>query len=879
MPDGNKKDRQKEGEALSSRNGKPEGRRDPDTAPSIPGVAAWEWNIPAGTCAFSPEWSRMLLQENVAELSARDPDWWQHHIHEEDLDDVLRACRDIEEGRSSVLDVVFRLRRGDGCWAWLHSRGTVAESRDGAPYRFSGIISDISRLRSDSKFQQGNSGVGDLNYNAMLENSPDMYVRMDQELFPLYINPVAAQYMAREREQYSFYESLEELKIEPKQLEFLQTNVNRVFEEKVAVRELVSFTSAYGETITGEYSFWPEFDAQGRVTCAMTHFRDLTDQARAQQKALLNEQRLDALYKLTQMEDQPESEVLDFVMNSLLKLTSSGSGFIFIPEGEPVGKGFMLWSDDHYRRLDTRHLPGGELPKDLWDLVTDEDGGINFRSVRNGDGITPVHVSFDGNMPVYRSMIAPGTEGDRLVLLAGVCNKASDYVESDLQQLETFINGAWLILRRRRFVGELRWAKEAAEQANKAKSEFLANVSHELRTPLNGILSMLQLLDLMPHDEQHREYIGAALYSGKTLMRIISDILDFSRMESGKMQLSPEVFNIKDTMRETLRLFKERTEKKGLGFQVDIDESLPDSLIGDDARLRQIVFNIVDNALKFTDSGGITVACSLLHSEDNGKARVYLGVRDTGIGIPKEQQERIFDAFTQVDSSSTRKHAGTGLGLAIVKRLVALMDGTLSVESTVGKGTTLHCSLVFDLPLEKQIDTTSAPLSLKTEETAPLDILVAEDDQVGRFALRAFLQRAGHRPVCVENGRQALEAVQLYHFDCLFTDIQMPDMDGLEVARRIRENSLEDIRPTAEVRALLVKAMPGAKLHERGVDPRMPIVAVSAHAMTGDRERFLQQGITEYISKPIVVEHLAAVLEKLREPMKPEETENAASHR
>ena len=859
-------------------------RRSPDASPLITGVAFWEWNVPDAVCLFSPEWLRILLKTDTRLLTSDAPEWWREHVHQDDIEELRGACSAVIEGRSTVLDAVFRMLRNDGCWAWLHSRGNVTETRDGRPFRVSGIISDISRLRSDPKFQQG-FGVGDLNYHAMLENSPDMYVRMDRELFPLYINPVAAKYMARERDQYSFNDTLDELKIEPGQLEFLKRNVSRVYDEKIAVREPVSFTSAYGETITGEYSFWPEFDAEGRVACAMTHFRDLTEQTRAQQRALLNEQRLDALYKLTQMEGQPEDEVLDYVMNSLLRLTSSESGFIFIPTGEPMGKGRMLWSDDHYRSLESRYLPDDALPDDLKFLVTDENGGVTFRSVRNGNGVTPIHVSFDGNMPVYRSMIAPGAEGDRLVLMAGVCNKDSDYEESDLQQLETFINGAWLILRRQRSVRELQRAKEAAEQANRAKSEFLANVSHELRTPLNGMLSMLQLLDLTPHGEQHQEYVRAALFSGKTLMRIISDILDFSRVEFGKMRLSPELFDLKEAMRSTLRLFEEGAHKKGLAFLVAIDDAIPDALVGDDSRIRQIIFNVVGNALKFTERGGITVNCSLLPAREDGKARVYIAVRDTGIGIPPEQQDRIFEAFTQVDSSSTRRNSGTGLGLAIVKRLVTMMGGAVTVESAAGQGTTIHCSLVLDRPSAKEIEQSAAPASLESSGAAPMDILVAEDDQVGRFALRSFLQRAGHRPVCVANGRQALEALQLHPFDCLFTDIQMPQMDGLEVARRIRENRLEDARPSEEVRGILAEALPGAALAERGIDPRIPIVAVSAHAMSGDRERFLEQGITEYISKPVVVEHLARVLAEvmvgLGRPPRQEEREknNAAPYR
>ena len=848
----------------------------------IAGLAFWEWDFVTGYIFFSPEWQNILQSGEYDQAVPGDESWWWQRIHEEDKPMILAARSAIEERRSNQYDVRFRLQRADGCWAWLLTKGAVTAVSGDSVVKVSGVVMDISSLRTDPVFQMSEA-VGNAAYHAMLENSPDMFVRMDRELFPAYMNPVVAEYMGRDRDQYSYSESLEELKIQPQQLEFLQRNVRRVFDERATSREMISFIDATGREVTGEYSFWPEFDGDGKVTYAMTQFRDLSHQVQAEQHARINEKRLEALNRLTLMDNVAEAEVLSFVMSQLKELTRSKSGFIFIPRGESPFEGEMLWSDDHYNFLDRCYLPHDILPEDLIALARDADGSLRFCSVRNGDGIHPIQVSFDGQMPIMRSMIAPAMDGERVACIAGVCNKEKDYDEADLRQLETFINGAWLVIHRQRFLRELRRAKEAAEHANRVKDTFLANVSHELRTPLNGMLSMMQLLELLPMTEQQREYVYAANESGRALLRIISDILDFSHMESGRMQLRKEEFNFKETVCSTMRLFSSEAIKKGLATRFFIDDAIPGLVIGDEARVRQILFNIVGNALKFTEKGEITLQCSLVSAEGETRPRVHIALSDTGIGIPREKRDAVFEAFTQLDSSSTRRYAGTGLGLDIVRQLVTLMDGSVFIDSEVGKGTTVHCVLRFDACAPEAGQPDKAWPALHPERQG-LDILVAEDDKVSRFAIRSFLQRAGHRPYCVSNGREALEALLLHPFDCLFTDIQMPDMDGLEVTRRVRSKDFSGVIASRQRQEELaayrangpahlgvdeeqspgtqaaLAACDGVAQGDCDVDASLTIVAVSAHAMSGDRERFLEQGVDYYVSKPIRMEELGQVL-------------------
>jgi signal transduction histidine kinase/CheY-like chemotaxis protein/PAS domain-containing protein len=575
-------------------------------------------------------------------------------------------------------------------------------------------------------------------------------------------------------------------------------------------------------------------------------------------RAWMNERRLNALYELSQMEGASEDEVAHFALASIMQLTASQGAFIFFPEADLMGRGRMFWSRGHYLDMGREFLPDDRVPEDFHPRITDESGTPVRRMLRNGDGKTPLSHLHGGKVAIIRDILCTVVEDGRIVCMAGVRNKKTDYDESDAQQVETFLKSTWLILRRYHFFQELRHAKNAAENANRAKDEFLANISHELRTPLNGILSMLQLLEDMPMPQQQLDLVTTANYSGKALVRIISDILDFSRMESGKMQLVPEPFDVKASLVSSLRLFEDEAANRGLRFAFSIDPALPTTLTGDDARVRQVVFNLVGNAMKFTERGGIDVHCALEERLEDGKVRVGIRVADTGIGIPREKQGVIFDAFTQVDSSSTKKYPGTGLGLSIVKRLAALMDGEVKLESEPGKGTTVSCSLVLGMAAESPPKSAKRKISPKPSRL--LDILVAEDDAVARFALRSFLQRAGHKVVCVNDGHQALQALRMHPFDCLFTDIQMPDMDGVELTQRIRNNDVSGIAPTDEVCSLVRAVFPEAANPGLPIDPHCFIVAVSAHTMAGDKDKFLRHGINHYIAKPIAMKQLNEVL-------------------
>jgi signal transduction histidine kinase/CheY-like chemotaxis protein len=370
------------------------------------------------------------------------------------------------------------------------------------------------------------------------------------------------------------------------------------------------------------------------------------------------------------------------------------------------------------------------------------------------------------------------------------------------------------------------------EQANRAKDEFLANMSHEVRTPVGEVIGMTDTLLQQEVPFPVRKDLEVVRNSSKTIMALLNDLLDLSRIEQGKLELHQRPFDIREVMASLVRTFEMQARDKGIAFETTIAEDVPGIVVCDPDRLGQVLKNLLSNALKFTETGSIRVQVHLDKATEH-LAKIRFTVSDTGIGIPKEKIDEVFLTFTQLDTSYSKKFAGAGLGLAISKRLVELMGGEISVQSEVGKGVTFTFTVVFDKAVEAKQGEELQP-AMALSDLPPLKILLAEDNAVNRLFLRRALIQAGHWVEEVENGKEVLERVGQNNFNLILMDIQMPDMDGLEATRRIRSGGYG----------------------KKGV----PIVAITAYAMKGDREKFLAEGMDGYVTKPVEFGELARVI-------------------
>ncbi|MHB0957876.1 MAG: hybrid sensor histidine kinase/response regulator [Pirellulaceae bacterium] len=547
-------------------------------------------------------------------------------------------------------------------------------------------------------------------------------------------------------------------------------------------------------------------EAARDVAFVLRSLRMEEERHRVEQGLRLDESRLEALLQLNQMTDAPLKLITDFALEEAVRLTQSEIGYLaFLNEDESVLT-MHSWSKSAMAECQIIEKPivyavestglWGEAVRQRRPVITNDYPAPS--PWKKGYPVGHVHVTRHMNAPVF--------EGGRIVVLAGVGNKEQPYDESDVRQLTLLMQGMWRLLHRKQAeealqtahdqlevrvaerTAELLRARDAAEAASRAKSTFLANMSHEIRTPLNAVIGMTELVLKSDLAAQQREYLTTVRDSGEALLSIINDVLDFSKIEAGKLRLDPSPFDLRESLGDTLKSFALRAHQKGLELISFVHADVPRRVVGDYSRLRQVIVNLVGNALKFTEQGEIALEVwREVHS--SSEVVLHLTVSDTGIGIAADKQAAVFEMFEQADGSTTRRYGGTGLGLAIASRLLQLMDGRIWVESEAGRGSRFHVTVKLGLAAEEP----AKPVSPEPVELHGLRVLVVDDNATNRRILEEVLLSWQMVPRTAPSGAEALKLLHAAQaagepFGLVLSDVHMPHMDGLTLAEQIRQD-------------------------------------------------------------------------------------------
>ena len=661
-------------------------------------------------------------------------------------------------------------------------------------------------------------------FRRIVETANEGIIVTDQAFNTVYVNPTLCDMLGRPAEELlgrglAFV-------IHPHELqdhEIRMANRLQGVSEKYERRLLTS----QGEVLWTLFNATPLYDDSGQFQGTFATISDLTGRKNLERRLIREVRRSGVLEELARLSLEADSvdSIAEIALSIALRFTDSPQGYV----------GYIDPATGHLvcptLTKDTRQEGAGECDTPVFNKFTGLWGWVLVHKkplLTNAPAEDPRSSGLPpGHAQVNSFLSVPALHGQELAGQIAVMNAKRDYTREDLQFLERLASILALGIRRKMAEEALTKAKESAEAANRAKNAFMATMSHELRTPLNGTLGMLQLLQSTALSDEQQEYLAIALDTGRHLTQLIADILDITMIETRSLALMETNFNLGQALTPMLDAYARQATQKGLDLQISLAPDVPRSLRGDEGRIRQILFNLLGNAMKFTALGSVRLDVQAVPKPDGKQCWLIFTVQDTGIGLPEDKAEQLFEPFTQLDGSRTRAFGGVGLGLTLVKRLVELMQGAITVDSNQGQGSTFACSVLVGLPDGSQ----PAPVVESPRGSCPLPtrtirVLLVEDDIINRLATEHLLLSLSHQVIAAENGKAALELLRTENVDVIIMDLRMPIMDGLHATRIIRTD------PAYKAWA------------------KIPIVALTAHALPDDQEACRAAGMNAFLTKP-----------------------------
>jgi PAS domain S-box-containing protein len=874
--------------------------------------SVWDLDCETGAVFVSPQLTT-LLGYAPSDIKS-DYESWTQLVHPDDMKVLERILWGAVERRGSF-ECEIRIKASDGSWKWVLDRGKASEPAGGrGPVRMVGTLQDIHARKTAEEELRRAKMAADLANSALKVNMAHLRTLMETMPELVWVKDVGGVFLFCNHRFERLYGAKEAEIIGRTDFDFVDAELAEFFrrhdraamesgrpcvnEEQVTYRE--DGHVEYLETIKT-----PLYDSDGKLIGVLGVARDITERKRILDELKESELRFKVLHNasfggifihdngilldcnqgLSDITGYTQEELIG--MDGLLLVAESVRDEINVKVRERLERpydtvGLRKSGEEYPLRITAKNMPyKGRLVRavefrDITEYKRAEDkirdSERRHRVIFENSPLGMIRISREGRIldcnDRFVEMMGSSREsliGFRMLdmhnrkmgralakAVAGQPSAYEDYYASQTGDREAFLHIQFNPVNpgqspteviatledfseRKLDQDALREAKEQAEAFSRSKTEFLTNMSHEIRTPLNGILGMLQLMQSTGLTPEQTEYTGAALQSTRRLLNLLTDILDLSRVEAGKLVVRNAPFDLVETCEQVCDLFKLTSTQSGVSLVCELGENVPRHVVGDAVRLQQVLTNLLGNAFKFTASGKIVMSAHRLPVTGSNGYRILFTVADTGMGIPEGMVDVLFDAFTQVSHGYARQHQGAGLGLSICRNLVKLMGGSMSIESELGKGTTLYVSLPFGVGPDAAhaIDRDKAASGA---EVRPLSILLAEDERVNSLVMKRMLEKGGHTVVAVENGEQVIETLRKTPFDVILMDIQMPVMDGVETARAIRAG-------------------------QAGADrARTPIVAVTAYAMVGDREKFLEAGMDSYVVKPIEMAKLEQAL-------------------